>query len=105
MHASKFPKYPDMLPTYQLAADPKRNELFVGQKFVTKEDCVFAIKQYSMNVLIDYKVILSKPILYMGSVRGWQEVAIGGYEMHLSRDRKCGSSKNLLGLTHALQHV
>ncbi|KAH1047261.1 hypothetical protein J1N35_038045 [Gossypium stocksii] len=34
-------------------------ELFVGQQFENKADCVFAIKQYSMKLSIDYKVAKS----------------------------------------------
>ncbi|XP_040967113.1 uncharacterized protein [Gossypium hirsutum] len=42
------------------------NELFVGQQFENKADCVFAIKQYSMKLLIDYNVFKSTPTLYVG---------------------------------------
>ncbi|PPS11976.1 hypothetical protein GOBAR_AA08658 [Gossypium barbadense] len=41
-------------------------ELFVGQQFENKADCVFAIKQYSMKLSIDYKVVKSTPTLYVG---------------------------------------
>ncbi|KAK5771811.1 hypothetical protein PVK06_048055 [Gossypium arboreum] len=42
------------------------NELFVGQRFESKEECVFAIKLYSMIISVDYKVVVSKPTLYIG---------------------------------------
>ncbi|XP_016747576.2 uncharacterized protein [Gossypium hirsutum] len=41
-------------------------ELFVGQQFENKADYVFAIKQYSMKLSIDYKVVKSTPTLYVG---------------------------------------
>ncbi|PPS14338.1 hypothetical protein GOBAR_AA06238 [Gossypium barbadense] len=65
-YASKFSKYLDILLTHQLTADLEREELFVGQKFMTNKDCPFAIKRYNVNVSIDYKVIVSKLILYIG---------------------------------------
>ncbi|KAH1056965.1 hypothetical protein J1N35_035030 [Gossypium stocksii] len=39
--------------------------LFVGQKFATKEECIFVIKRYNMNVSVDYKIAMSKPTLYI----------------------------------------
>ncbi|PPD90978.1 hypothetical protein GOBAR_DD12096 [Gossypium barbadense] len=39
------------------------------------------------------------------SVRGWRKAVIGGYELHLSKSHRCRRYENLLGLTHALQHV
>lgn len=65
IHASEFPEYPDILLAHRLATDSEREELFVGQKLTTKEECVFAIKQYNMNVSVDYKVVVSKPTLYI----------------------------------------
>ncbi|PPD85146.1 hypothetical protein GOBAR_DD17916 [Gossypium barbadense] len=47
-HASEFLEYPDILSVHRLTTDPKR-ELFVGQKFATKEDYVFAIVE-SKNI-------------------------------------------------------
>lgn len=38
----------------------------MGQKFETKEKCIFAIKQYSMTVSVDYKVDVFKLTLYIG---------------------------------------
>ncbi|PPE01164.1 hypothetical protein GOBAR_DD01807 [Gossypium barbadense] len=37
-HASKFLEYSDILPAHRLVADLECEELFVGQKFTTKED-------------------------------------------------------------------
>ncbi|PPE02954.1 hypothetical protein GOBAR_DD00024 [Gossypium barbadense] len=51
MHVVEFLEYPDILHAYRLAIDFKPEELFVGQKFETKEEYVFATKRYSMNVL------------------------------------------------------
>ncbi len=45
-------------------SDPE--ELCMGQRFESKEECMFAIKRYSMNISVDYKVIESKPTLYIG---------------------------------------
>ncbi|PPR95027.1 hypothetical protein GOBAR_AA25653 [Gossypium barbadense] len=59
-------EYPDILPTHRLAVDFERKEFFMGQKFATKEECIFSIKCYNMNVSIDYKVAMSKSTLYIG---------------------------------------
>ncbi|PPD98045.1 hypothetical protein GOBAR_DD04912 [Gossypium barbadense] len=67
-HASEFPEYPDILPTHRLAVDPEHEVLFVGQKFATKEDCVFSIKRHSMNVSVDKKVTMSKSTIHIGEV-------------------------------------
>ncbi|XP_017636023.1 uncharacterized protein LOC108478111 [Gossypium arboreum] len=53
-------------------------ELFIGQQFENKADSVFAIKQYSMKLSIDYKVVKSTPTLYVkeywraGEGCGWR---------------------------------
>ncbi|XP_017614136.1 uncharacterized protein LOC108459300 [Gossypium arboreum] len=65
-HASEFPKYADIVPTHRLASNSHFDELFVGQQFENKADCVFAIKQYNMKLSIDYKVAKSTPTLYVG---------------------------------------
>ncbi|KAH1045954.1 hypothetical protein J1N35_036738 [Gossypium stocksii] len=36
------------------------------QRFESKEECMFAIKRYSMNISVDYKVVVSKPTVYIG---------------------------------------
>ncbi|KAK5794608.1 hypothetical protein PVK06_035847 [Gossypium arboreum] len=65
-HAAEFPEYPKILPTHQMAIYSDPEELFVGQRFESKEECVFSIKRYSMNISVDYKVVKSKPTLYIG---------------------------------------
>ncbi|PPE02200.1 hypothetical protein GOBAR_DD00798 [Gossypium barbadense] len=99
MHAAEFSKYPNILPAHRLAVDSDPEVLFVGQKFKSKERCVFPIKRYSMNVSVDYKVTV------LESVEGRRKATIGRYEPHLSKSRRCGRYENLLGLTHALQHA
>ncbi|PPD95287.1 hypothetical protein GOBAR_DD07695 [Gossypium barbadense] len=54
-YAAEFSKYLKILPTHWLAVDSDL-ELFVGQRFESKEECVFSIKRYSMNISMDYKV-------------------------------------------------
>ncbi|XP_017640144.1 uncharacterized protein LOC108481536 [Gossypium arboreum] len=65
-HEAEFPEYPEILPAHWLAVNSQHEELLVGQRFESKEECVFAIKRYSMNISMDYKVAVSKPILYIG---------------------------------------
>ncbi|KAK5819528.1 hypothetical protein PVK06_024535 [Gossypium arboreum] len=65
VQVSKFLEYPDIVPAQWLATDSKREELFRGQKFATKEECVFVIKRYGINLSVDYKVAVSKPTLYI----------------------------------------
>ncbi|PPR83076.1 hypothetical protein GOBAR_AA37636 [Gossypium barbadense] len=77
-HAVEFLEYPEILSAYWMAVYSDPEELFVGQRFKSKEECVFAIKLYSMNISVDYKV----------SVRGRRKAAISGYELHLSRSRR-----------------
>ncbi|KAH1045984.1 hypothetical protein J1N35_036768 [Gossypium stocksii] len=65
-HAAEFLEYPEILPAHQMAIYSDPEELFVGQRFESKEECVFAIKRYSMNISVNYKVVESKPTLYIG---------------------------------------
>ncbi|KAK5832074.1 hypothetical protein PVK06_015874 [Gossypium arboreum] len=65
-HAAEFSKYPEILPAHRIAVYSDSEELFVGQRFKSKEECVFAIKRYSMNISVDYKVVTSKSTLYIG---------------------------------------
>ncbi|KAH1121518.1 hypothetical protein J1N35_004678 [Gossypium stocksii] len=44
--------------------DPESKELFVGQRFESKDECVNAIKRYSLKVSVDYKVPDSKMKIY-----------------------------------------
>ncbi|KAL1183389.1 hypothetical protein V6Z11_A02G180200 [Gossypium hirsutum] len=60
VHTTEFPKYPEILPVHQMAIYSDPEELLVGQRFKSKEECVFAIKRYNMNILVDYKVVESK---------------------------------------------
>ncbi|PPD98211.1 hypothetical protein GOBAR_DD04758 [Gossypium barbadense] len=55
-YAFEFPKYPNIIPTHLMLVDPELEELFVGQRFVSKDNCIIVIKWYSMKVLVDYKV-------------------------------------------------
>ncbi|KAK5774576.1 hypothetical protein PVK06_042431 [Gossypium arboreum] len=71
-HVAEFPEYPEILPTHRLAVNSNPEELFLGQRFESKEECVFAIKRYSMNISVDYKVAVSKPTLYIGEC--WKSV-------------------------------
>ncbi|KAK5804044.1 hypothetical protein PVK06_031693 [Gossypium arboreum] len=65
-HIAEFPEYPKILPAHRLAVNSDPEELFVGQRFESKEECVFDIKRYSMNISVDYKVAVSKLTLYIG---------------------------------------
>ncbi|PPD71019.1 hypothetical protein GOBAR_DD32103 [Gossypium barbadense] len=88
-HVSKFSEYLDILPTHSLVVDFEHEELFVGQKFATKKDYVFTIKRYSMNVFVDYKVVVPKMTLYIEECwRSEKGCAICRYELHLSRCQK-----------------
>ncbi|KAK5771932.1 hypothetical protein PVK06_048188 [Gossypium arboreum] len=66
VYAVEFSKYPDILPAHRLAVDSEPDELFMGKKFATKKECVFFIKRYVMNLLVDYKVAVSKLTFYIG---------------------------------------
>ncbi|PPD81032.1 hypothetical protein GOBAR_DD22032 [Gossypium barbadense] len=63
-HVVGFLEYPEILPTHQLAVDFDLEELFVGQRFESKEKCVFAIKWYNMNISVDYKVQFQYRVSY-----------------------------------------
>ncbi|PPD94186.1 hypothetical protein GOBAR_DD08791 [Gossypium barbadense] len=64
-HVVEFSEYLNILPAHRLVVYFELEESFVGQKFKTKEECVFAIKWFNMNVLVDYKVAMSKSKLYI----------------------------------------
>ncbi|KAH1106750.1 hypothetical protein J1N35_010518 [Gossypium stocksii] len=66
VHVAKFPEYLEILPAHRLAVNSDPEELFVDQRFESKEEFVFAIKRYSMNISVDYKVVVSKSTLYIG---------------------------------------
>lgn len=44
VHVSELWSTPNILPAHRLVTDSGREEVFVGQKFATKKECVFAIK-------------------------------------------------------------
>ncbi|KAL1142311.1 hypothetical protein V6Z11_A11G089000 [Gossypium hirsutum] len=64
-HVAEFPEYPKIQSAHRMAVYSDPEELFVGQRFENKEECVFSIKRYSMNISVDYKVVVSKPTLYI----------------------------------------
>ncbi|XP_052877232.1 uncharacterized protein LOC128283858 [Gossypium arboreum] len=65
-YEAEFPEYPEILLAHWLAVNSDHEELLVGHRFESKEECVFAIKRYSMNISMNYKVAVSKPTLYIG---------------------------------------
>lgn len=71
-HAAHASEYPDIIPAHLMLANPKSKELFVGQRFASKDDCVATIKWYSMKVSIDYKMVYSKLTIYVGKY--WRSV-------------------------------
>ncbi|PPD87771.1 hypothetical protein GOBAR_DD15287 [Gossypium barbadense] len=62
-NASEFPEYLDIIPAEE---DPESEELIVGQRFTSKDECVNAIKRYSLKVSIKYKVADFKLMIYVG---------------------------------------
>ncbi|KAH1047322.1 hypothetical protein J1N35_038106 [Gossypium stocksii] len=64
-HIAEFPEYPQILPVHRLAVDSDPKELFIGQRFKSKEESVLDSKRYSMNISVDYKVAMSKLTLYI----------------------------------------
>ncbi|KAL1078488.1 hypothetical protein V6Z11_D10G163000 [Gossypium hirsutum] len=44
-YVSEFPEYPEIVHSHGLAVTSDDDELFIGQRFSCKEDCVYAIKQ------------------------------------------------------------
>ncbi|KAK5839552.1 uncharacterized protein LOC108484896 [Gossypium arboreum] len=77
-YASEFLVYADIVRAHRLAVNSQFEELFVGQQFEYKANCVFAIKLYNMKLSIDYKVVKSTPTLYVrecwrgGDRCGWR---------------------------------
>ncbi|KAH1063731.1 hypothetical protein J1N35_028718 [Gossypium stocksii] len=67
-HAFEFPEYPDIIPAHMMLADLKSKELFVGQRFVSKNTYVTAVKRYNMKVLVDYRVVDSKLMISKGLI-------------------------------------
>ncbi|PPD78044.1 hypothetical protein GOBAR_DD25045 [Gossypium barbadense] len=58
-HIVEFSEYPEILPAHWLAVNFDPKELFVGQRFESKEERVFVIKRYSMNISMDYKATVA----------------------------------------------
>ncbi|PPS07374.1 hypothetical protein GOBAR_AA13272 [Gossypium barbadense] len=48
IHVAEFPEHPEILPAHQLAVNFDPEELFIGQRSESKEECVFAIKWYKL---------------------------------------------------------
>ncbi|PPD72727.1 hypothetical protein GOBAR_DD30370 [Gossypium barbadense] len=65
-YVAEFPKYPKIAHSHGLAVTSDDEELFIGQRFRCKEDCIYAIKRYIMKISIDYKVSVSTPTIYVG---------------------------------------
>ncbi|PPD75858.1 hypothetical protein GOBAR_DD27220 [Gossypium barbadense] len=65
-YVAEFPEYPEVVHRHGLAVTSDDEELFIGQRFSCKEECVYAIKWYSMNISVDYKVAVSTPTIYVG---------------------------------------
>ncbi|KAL1078111.1 hypothetical protein V6Z11_D10G140000 [Gossypium hirsutum] len=65
-YVSEFPEYPEIVHSHRLAVTSDDDELFIGQRFSCKEDCVYAIKRYNMKISVDYKVSVSTPTIYVG---------------------------------------
>ncbi|PPD95748.1 hypothetical protein GOBAR_DD07227 [Gossypium barbadense] len=65
-YVSEFPEYPEIYHAHGQAVTSDDDELFIGQRFSCKEDCVYAIKRYSMKISVDYKVSVSTPTIYVG---------------------------------------
>ncbi|XP_052486961.1 uncharacterized protein LOC128041290 [Gossypium raimondii] len=64
-YVAEFLEYPEIVHSHRLAVTSDDDELFIGQRFSCKEECVYAIKRYSMKILVDYKVSVSTPIIYV----------------------------------------
>ncbi|KAK5804134.1 hypothetical protein PVK06_031783 [Gossypium arboreum] len=89
VHAPKFPEYADIVPAHRLVSNSQFKELFVGQQFKSKADCVFAIKQYSMKLSIDYKGWISAMVEYIsGTVVDLQTLPYRGPNGQLELGRR-----------------
>ncbi|KAK5813493.1 hypothetical protein PVK06_028944 [Gossypium arboreum] len=65
-HVAEFSEYPKIQSAHRMVVYSDPEELFIGQRFENKKEYVFAIKRYNMNISVNYKVIVSKPTLYIG---------------------------------------
>ncbi|KAK5775272.1 hypothetical protein PVK06_043145 [Gossypium arboreum] len=57
--ALEFVEYTNIVPICLLDKEFDGEELFIGQKFDNKKDCLHAIKQYSLKLGVDYNVTKS----------------------------------------------
>ncbi len=65
-YVAEFPEYPEIVHSHGLAVTSDDEELFIGQRFRCKEECIYAIKRYNMKISVDYKVSVSTPTIYVG---------------------------------------
>ncbi|XP_017617579.1 uncharacterized protein LOC108462092 [Gossypium arboreum] len=64
--ANEFPEYTNIVLAHLLDEEFGDEELFVGQQFDNKKDCLHAIKQLSLKLGVDYKVTKLTQPLYVG---------------------------------------
>ncbi|PPD83522.1 hypothetical protein GOBAR_DD19538 [Gossypium barbadense] len=64
-YVAEFLEYPKIVHSYGLAVTSDDEELFIGQRFRCKEECIYAIKRYNMKISVDYKVSVSTPTIYV----------------------------------------
>ncbi|XP_016700027.1 uncharacterized protein [Gossypium hirsutum] len=64
--AREFSEYPDIVPTHLVHNESDEEELFIGQQFDNKKDCLHAINKLSLKLGVDYKVTKSTQSLYAG---------------------------------------
>ncbi|PPS11334.1 hypothetical protein GOBAR_AA09300 [Gossypium barbadense] len=50
VHTIEFSEYPEILPAHRMAVYFDPEELFVGQRFESKEQCVFVIKRHDSSI-------------------------------------------------------
>ncbi|KAH1057067.1 hypothetical protein J1N35_035132 [Gossypium stocksii] len=63
--AREFPKYPNIFLAYLLDKKSDIEVLFIRQQFDNNKDYLYAIKQYSLNLSVDYKLTKSTQFLYV----------------------------------------
>ncbi|KAK5846641.1 hypothetical protein PVK06_002937 [Gossypium arboreum] len=102
VHASE---YPDTIPAHLMLIDPELEELFMGQRFVSKDKCVDAIKRYNMKVSVDYKVADSKTTIYVGKCWKLTEGCKWRVRVVFIHSPSGRRYENMLGLIHALLHI
>ncbi|KAL1095205.1 hypothetical protein V6Z11_D06G140200 [Gossypium hirsutum] len=64
-YVSEFLEYPEIVHSHGLAVTSDDDELFIGQRFSCKEECVYVIKRYNMKISVDYKFSVSTPTIYV----------------------------------------